>query len=345
MSHRRNQLRNDPPFAEEFKPARILGAASINEMRNNIFIELQNERFNDNRDRLLYLDAPTKIDNDTRSVFTLRTSDSSIKPIVHPVEVVDLREKYDHAYAVETESGVKGITVVLIKETKNKDSEIYANIYFLPFSTLSQILSNCSSTPIGVEVKQDARIKLQITIRPTATGEPSFRTHDTEVNLEGISVDEVKLKNTLQFEVSKEVAHIVSQLIKIEPIEELSHKTRLHPQLFSARLELHSPSSVFWDKILPVVSVTASVVTFASATTIIAGGTGVIATIAYYTGFGAGGITALTEIADFFKKFSDIVRRRGFVYTNEFYRFELSPNIDIEQQGQIGERTIKLIER
>lgn len=237
MSHRRNQLRNDPPFAEEFKPARILGGARIEEIENNVSIGLQHERFNEFRDRLVYFDDPTKKDEDIRSVFTLTTKDTGSKPIVHPVEVMDINEKYDEAYVIETETGARGIVVVLIKNTMNKDNEVYANIYHLPFSTLSQILSNCSSNPIGVKVKQDERIKLQVTIRPSDTGEPTYKTHDTEVILSQVGEEEInKLKTTLQFISARIVAHFIGQVIDIKPKEAITPQTRLHHQLFSVSL-------------------------------------------------------------------------------------------------------------
>jgi hypothetical protein len=209
----------------------------MDEIANNISLDLQNERFNDNRDRLLYVDNPTKKDENTRSVFTLTARDTTVRPIVHPVEVIDVNEEYDHAYAIETETGVVGIVVVLIKNTLNKDGEVYANVYDLPFSTLSQIVSNCSSSPIGVKVKQNERVKLQVTIRPSATGEPTYKTHDTEVILSQVSEDEInRLKTILQFDSAKDVAHLISQIIDIEPIETITHQTRLYHQLFSVSL-------------------------------------------------------------------------------------------------------------
>ncbi len=238
MSHRRNQLRNDPPFAERFKPAVILGRPSAEQLRNNIFLELQNERFNENQDRLLYLDTPTKMNEGNRSPLTIRTTDPALKPVFHPVEVVDLKESFDHAFVIEGEIGARGISVLLLKETQNADSEIYANVYTLPFCTFSDIIFNTNTTPVNVKVKQSERIKLQVTIRPSATGEANFNTHDTEVLLPEMSKDRInQLKNQLQFEAAAELAHFVSQLVEIEAKEEISHHTRLHPQLFSATLK------------------------------------------------------------------------------------------------------------
>ncbi len=272
MSHRRNQLRNDPPFAEEFKPAIILGGPRLEEMDNNVFVELQNERFNDCRDRLLYMDGPSQLNDETRDVFTLVTKDPSVKPIVHLVEAADVKENYDQAYVIEPENGATGIALVLLKETRNSHSEIYVNTYFLPFSTFSQIVVDPLSSPIRVNVKQDARVKLQVTVRPSATGEATFKTHDTEVRLPQTSEDDIdKLKTKLQFETAKEITHFVSQLLKFEPRAEITHQTHLHPQLFSASFIANS----WWTRnrrTLLTVSVVGSLVTATIGAGIVIGG-------------------------------------------------------------------------
>ena len=220
-------------YAETFKPAMVLGAPTLEDIENNFYLQAKKEGIDTQGNLVQYRTkgAHLSLDPELNDVYTLKTDDPTISPTVRQV-TVDGKSEYSPCFVFEPVLGERGISVLLFREASAE--EFHCNSYFLPTSNLEDLVVGQSADQLlRVELPENNIIKLKVTIKPSSTGETLYNTHETEVILENLSEsDELKLKQELEFNTAREIAHIASQLLEIKPPQFGSFNQLMAPQVY-----------------------------------------------------------------------------------------------------------------
>ncbi len=201
-------------FSNTFKPAILFGTPTLDQLSNQIFVKENKEAFDKNNHQLTYSNLPydTIPDvPDAMSVYTLETSKLGVRPNIRCVSVRGKKE-YTHSYLFEAETNDRGLAVIMLKEN-NADNQIYCNVRILPYSTLTQVLVNTSGEQMEINIPKSNIVKLNVTLKPSTTGEVLYRTHKTEVDLQNTSEAEAdQIRQNLELNGAKYVAYYASMI-------------------------------------------------------------------------------------------------------------------------------------
>lgn len=214
-------------YAEQFKPAQILGAQTLNEFANNSYLQERKEGYDAAGMPILYSsNSPTE--PDLNSLYRLDTLQVNVQPVIRPVEVSGKTDF--QSFLIELQDNCTGLTLVMLQES---DGAVFCNVRLLPFSTLEQLLNPTASKSGLLKIKLPVHniIKLNVTLKASNVGEVLYQTHKTDITLDDLSDDDrLKLKARLELNAAKSIAHYVSQMLTPTPppqtVSDLSAKSR-----------------------------------------------------------------------------------------------------------------------
>ncbi len=201
-------------YAEQFKPAQMLGAQTLNEFANNSYLQERKEGYDAVGMPILYSShSPTE--QDLNSLYRLDTLQSNVQPVIRPVEVSGKTDF--QSFLIELQDSCTGLTLVMLQES---DGAVFCNVRLLPLSTLEQLLNPTASKSGLLKIKLPTSniIKLNITLKASNVGEVVYQTYKTEITLDDLSEDDrLKLKARLELNAAKSIAHYVSQMLTPTP--------------------------------------------------------------------------------------------------------------------------------
>lgn len=206
---------NDGPYARQFKPAKVFGMPSLEEMARNTYMTIQNEKSEKNGNYSRVIDRNNRILDDDDALLksiVLETS-GDFKPIIRNV-IVDDKHKETKSFVIEPELGGIGIFVVML--FKKNEKEFHSNVRFLPLSTFNDIIKEVSKDGFKIVIPNKKNVvKLNVTLTYSNADEPEYCTHKTFVNVEALPESEVfKVQQQLQFEIAEKVAYFTDELIR-----------------------------------------------------------------------------------------------------------------------------------
>lgn len=214
----KKQKNNEGSYAKSFKPSIVYGMPTSAEMANQVFLAEQEEVYDSNQNQMQYSSLgydETSGNPDAMSIFVLKTKDTGVQPNLRPVTVRG-KSDFTHSFLIEAAPNTIGVSILLLKQVDN-ENEIYCNVRYLPYSTLSDITTDTAGDIIQVTLPDTNIVKLNVTLKPTTTGEVLFRTHKTEVDLENTTNEEViRLKGYLEIDGANTVAFLASQILETE---------------------------------------------------------------------------------------------------------------------------------
>lgn len=215
-------------YAEQFKPALILGAQTLSDLANNSYLQEKKEGYDSTGMPILYAND-TPAEPNLNSLYRFDTLQTNVKPSVRQVEVSG---KTDFTtFLIELQDGSTGLNLVMLQESNGM---VFCNLRLLPFSSLSQLINTTGSSGPGllrIKLPTANIIKLNITLKASNVGEILYQTHKTEIALDDLSdEDNLKLKAKLELEAAKTAAHYVSQMVALtspDPATDNSNKSKL----------------------------------------------------------------------------------------------------------------------
>ena len=203
-------------YSEQFKPAVVLGARPLNEWANSFYANTHQESHDDNGNLMLRLNRDLSTDPELSNVIRLITPVSKCTPSFRAVEVVGKTEY--SAICIDNGAYENGVYLYLIRPESGWDGKpvFYINQRVMPFARLSDlVIGKSKSGLLLVKLPDTDIIKLNVTLRPSAAGEPEFNTHKTEVLIENLPVAQQKeISSRLNFDAAESCAFIGMQLLQ-----------------------------------------------------------------------------------------------------------------------------------
>ncbi len=256
-------------YAEQFKPAQILGAQTLNEFANNSYLQERKEGYDAAGMPVLY-SSTNPTEQDLNSLFRLDTLQANVQPVIRPVDVAGKTDF--QSFLIELQDSCTGLTLVMLQES---EGAVFCNVRLLPFSTLEQLLNPTASKAGLLKIKLPTSniMKLNITLKASNVGEVLYQTHKTEITLDDLSDgDRLKLKARLEFSAAKTIAHYVSQMLTPTPPQQTMpdqsaklRQTQTTQAQLASRLQVTSFTCVITSCLKTVILGTTLVATTAGA--------------------------------------------------------------------------------
>ncbi|MEL6142432.1 MAG: hypothetical protein AAFU67_12515 [Bacteroidota bacterium] len=212
----KKQKSSDGPYAESFKPAVVFGSPTVDQMLNQIYLKEIREYYTEEGYQMVYSSLthdsqPNELEG--QPLYLMETSDSNITPYIRPVIVKGKEDYKNNSYVLENGANEQGVCVVLLKEVSDS-GEVYCNLRFLPYAYLQDLILDSQSEVVKIDLPDTDIIKLNVTLKPSSTGETLYKTHKTEIIIESAPEEEIiKTKAALELEGAKFIANYADKLL------------------------------------------------------------------------------------------------------------------------------------
>lgn len=235
MSKCENCSPSDGSYASSFKPAKVLGGPTLQELRNQFYISQHKEAIHPKGWPQYMGDVHelneagfSKDEFDKMSdIFKLETADPLGRMEVRRVKLVNSGQDGDLTFLVNSDIESRGLVTITIGPIPDNDKQSKCNIRILPFSKYSELLQppyHGDKYP-RLLLPKDNIVKLDVTLEYTDLGEVRYRTRGTEVTMENMD-DEQKmaLKRNLEYDGAEIAAKIIGMLNSAMPPSSLNNE-------------------------------------------------------------------------------------------------------------------------
>lgn len=203
-------------YADQFKPAILLGTPTLEQWSGFFYAELLQEQYQSGKQLMMRLGREVSSDPDLCNVSRLVTPVPDFVPNFRQVEISG--KKGCQALCVDSGVNQIGVFIYLTRmvDAGGGSVEFHINLKYLPFAMLADlVVGKSKSGLIELKLPDTDIVKLNVTLRPSPALEPEFRTFKTEVLIENLTADDQQLiENGLNFEAANQCAQIGYQLFR-----------------------------------------------------------------------------------------------------------------------------------
>jgi hypothetical protein len=200
-------------YSDQFKPAVQLGRPTLDDWSENFYAQQIQERFVEGEHYQRLCRTPSQ-DPELVTATQLRTPVPGYVPTFREVTLRERREQL--ALCIDNGPNHIGVFLYLLQPLDAGNSiDARIQLVYMPFATLSDISSVPKKPgPLEVRLPDTDYALLDIMLRPSPTGEPEYRTTNTEVYFDEISeAQRTQIRSTLNFQAASIAAFGAYQLL------------------------------------------------------------------------------------------------------------------------------------
>lgn len=197
-----------PGLPNQFKPAVVLSAMPMTEFSSTYYLTLQKETYTSSGTPMVHLTDDPDL-SDGNPVTSMITRFPLLTPTLREVTVFG--KKHMQAGLIEFDPGGYGIGVIM---TQVVEGEIYVNVRFMPFAPLTDIVTPDKDGTLIAYLPNTDIAKLNVTLKPSAAGEPIYRTHKVEVLFSNATEAQVsEITSQLELFSAGVIAHVTKDML------------------------------------------------------------------------------------------------------------------------------------